>query len=71
MTQGSVLSVVEAARALNLGVPTVRRMIARRQIPHVRLGRRIALLADDLHAYLAARRIPAADEPAPRRRTEK
>jgi hypothetical protein len=44
-------------------------MIARRQLPHVRLGRRVALLADDLHAYLAAHRVPAEGEPEQAKRT--
>lgn len=53
------LSVADAAKLMTVGVPTLRKMIARREIPHCRLGRRIALLADDIRDYLAAHRIPA------------
>ena len=64
------LSVVEVAKALNLGVPTVRRMIARRELPHVRLGRRVTLLTEDIAKYVAARRVPAAGEPVSTRSGE-
>src|SRR5262249_6327744 len=59
----AALSVAQAAAQLGLGVPTLRRMIRRRQIAHVRLNRRVGLLPEDIRAYLAAHRVPAEDEP--------
>ena len=56
----TALSVAQAAAQLGVGIPTLRRMIARRQIAHVRLNRRVTLLADDIRDYLAAHRVPAA-----------
>ena len=56
----AALSVSQAAAQLGVGVPTLRRMIARRQISHVRLNRRVTLLPDDIRDYLAAHRVPAA-----------
>ena len=56
------LSVAEVAAQLGLGVPTLRRMIRRRQIAHVRLNRRVGLLPEDVRAYLTAHRVPAESE---------
>ena len=63
---GAACSVADGAAELGVGIPTLRKMIARRQIPHVRLNRRVLLLRDDIREYLAAHRIPAAGEPPQR-----
>ena len=60
----AALSVAQAAAQLDIGIPTLRRLIARRQIAHCRLNRRVTLLPDDIRAYIDAHRIPAAGEPA-------
>ena len=62
----AALSVAQAAAQLGVGVPTLRAMIARRQIAHCRLNRRVTLLPADIADYLAAHRIPAAGEPPKR-----
>ena len=64
----SALSVAQAAAQLGVGVPTLRRMIARRQIAHCRLNRRVTLLAGDIAAYIAAHRVPAVGELASKKR---
>ena len=59
-----MFTVAEAAARLRLGESTLRRMIAGRQIGHVRLGPdrgRIFLREQDLAAYLASRVIVPGD----------
>jgi excisionase family DNA binding protein len=65
----AALSVAAGAAELGVGIPTLRKMITRRQIPHVRVNRRVLLLRDDIRAYLAAHRVPAKGEPEQAKRT--
>ena len=52
-----LLTVAEAARRLTLSLRTVRKLIQTGEIPVVRLGgRRLAISAEDLAAYVAAQR---------------
>ena len=51
-----LLTVAEVARILRTSTKTVRRRIASGALPHVREGRLLRVLADDLDRYLAANR---------------
>lgn len=51
------MSVDRAAELLAQSVPTVRRAIRRRELPHCRIGRRIVVLEEDLYRYLRERRV--------------
>lgn len=59
----SLLSVEEAAMRLGTGQRFVRRLIAERRIPFIKLGRHVRIDTADLDAYVAAGRV----EPANRR----
>jgi len=54
-----LVSVANFARALGIAVPTARLIVWRREIPHVRVGRRVLIDEDDIRAFVAARRVPA------------
>lgn len=51
-----MLSIVEVAEILGVSSRWVRRAIAAKQIPHVRLGRLVKIEAADLEAFVAAHR---------------
>jgi excisionase family DNA binding protein len=57
----SLLSVEEAAVRLGTGPRFVRRLIAERRIPFVKLGRHVRLDTADLDAYVAAGRVEPTD----------
>lgn len=48
----SLLSIKEVCAYLGLGMTTVREMIERREIPHIRIRSRIRVSAKDLKEYL-------------------
>jgi excisionase family DNA binding protein len=52
---GAMLTVEDLAEQLGVSVPTVRRMVARGQVPHVRVGRQIRFRAEDVVASLRRR----------------
>jgi excisionase family DNA binding protein len=58
------LTLVEAARFLNVSERWMRRAVAQRSIPFVKLGRQLRFLPEDLRSILEAGRI----EPVPRPR---
>ncbi len=49
---GSMLTVEELAEQLGISVPTVRRMVKSNQLPHVRIGRQIRFVPEDILASL-------------------
>ena len=50
------LTIAEAARALSIGATSLRRIIANREIPVVRMTNKTLILESDLETYLAASR---------------
>lgn len=52
----SKLTITEAARALSIGATSLRRIIANKEIPVVRMTKKTLILESDLEAYLAASR---------------
>ena len=50
------LTIAEAARALSIGATSLRRIIAKREIPVVRMTNKTLILESDLEAYLASSR---------------
>lgn len=66
------LSVPEAAERLGVTPRFVRRLVAERRIPYLKLGRHVRFDPADLDAFLAAGRVePQALAPAPAIRTAK
>jgi excisionase family DNA binding protein len=60
MTESALLTYREAASLLGIRVATLYSMISRREIPHVRLGRRMVRFdRTDLLAWVGARRVAA------------
>jgi excisionase family DNA binding protein len=58
--QSENLTYTEAAHFLGIPVGTVYSMVARRQLPHLRLGKRLVRFSrHDLEAWVAARRVEA------------
>jgi excisionase family DNA binding protein len=53
------LTVEQAADRLNTGTRFVRRLIAERRIPFVKLGRHVRIAEADLQAFVAAGRVEA------------
>ncbi len=56
---GRLLSVPEAGEYLNTGERFVRRLVAERRIPYVKVGRYVRLDVVDLDALIAAGRVEA------------
>ena len=52
-----VLTVEETAAALRLSIRHVRRLIAERRIPYVRVGRAVRIDPDDLAAFIRSGRV--------------
>jgi excisionase family DNA binding protein len=52
-----------AAEFLNLPVPSIRGKISRKEIPFIRLGRRVLFDLDDLQAFVEKMKV----QPRPRR----
>jgi excisionase family DNA binding protein len=63
--QPLIYRVPEVARLLGCTEAVVRQMIARGQIPSRRLGRRVVVLADELHAHMKALKRPGYELDAP------
>lgn len=50
----------EAAAITGLKVPTLQSMVSRKQVPHIRLGRRLVVFSkQDLMAWMSARKVSA------------
>jgi excisionase family DNA binding protein len=49
------LTISEAAESIGVSERTVRSLVARREIPHVRVGRRVLIPCDELRVWLAGR----------------
>jgi excisionase family DNA binding protein len=47
-----LLSVVQAARLLNISVPTLRQWLSQRQLPYVKVGRRTMLRPEDIERFI-------------------
>jgi excisionase family DNA binding protein len=62
----NLLTVVEAATALNLKVSTVRAWLARRKLARVSCGRAVRIPAEAIEKFIAENTIPARE---PRRPT--
>lgn len=54
-----LLNLAEVAELLAVSVPTLRRLIARRKLATVRIGRAVRVAETDIRAFVAARRRPA------------
>jgi excisionase family DNA binding protein len=61
--QNRPLTVRETAKALGLSVHTVRAWISQRRLNHVRLGRAIRVLPDEIQRVLRNAAVPAIDPP--------
>jgi excisionase family DNA binding protein len=61
--QNRPLTVRETAKALGLSVHTVRAWISQRRLNHVRLGRAIRVLPDEIQRALRNAAVPAIDPP--------
>jgi excisionase family DNA binding protein len=51
-----LLTVAEIARYLHLHEKTIYAMVARRELPSIRLGRRVRFLPDDILRWVSARK---------------
>jgi len=52
----NLLTIAEVARRTSLSPLTIRRTIARGELPHVRIVRRVLVRQDDLDAFVNVRR---------------
>jgi excisionase family DNA binding protein len=57
-----LLTIPEVAALLKISVPSVRRLLQRRQIPFVKVGGSVRLARADIAAYLDKRRVGAIDQ---------
>ena len=55
------LTITEAAEYLNVSVRFMRRRVAQREIPYLKLGGLVRFELDDLDEFIAQSRVPAAD----------
>lgn len=53
------VSVEQTAEIMGQSDQTIRRLIRRGELPHLRVGRRLILLEDDVYRFLRDRRVPA------------
>ena len=53
----SLMSMDAAAEYLNASPRLIRRLVAERQVPYVKVGRLVRLTAEDLDDFIAARRV--------------
>jgi len=58
-----VLDSLHASRVLGIGQRTLTSLVARREIPVVRIGRRLLFSVDDLRDFVASCRVPAREPP--------
>lgn len=56
---GGLLTYKDVAELLSVSESGVRQMVSRRQIPHLRLGRRVRFDPNELNAWVASQRVPA------------
>jgi excisionase family DNA binding protein len=56
-----LLTVAEAAEALNLKISTVRAWLARRKFPRVNCGRAVRIPADAIAQFIERNTIPASE----------
>jgi excisionase family DNA binding protein len=54
--EGPLLTVAEVARYLRIHEKTVYTMVARRELPSIRLGRRVRFSPDDILRWVSARK---------------
>lgn len=54
-----LLDTFEAAEYLGVSERWIRRAVAERQVPFVKVGRFVRFSTDDLNAYIERRRVPA------------
>jgi excisionase family DNA binding protein len=57
-----LLTVAEAAEALNLRIPTVRAWLLRRRLPRVNCGRAVRIPADAIERFIERNTVPAKEE---------
>jgi len=57
-----LLTVAEAAEALNLKVSTIRAWLLRRRLPRVSLGRSVRIPADSIAQFIEKHTVPAREE---------
>jgi excisionase family DNA binding protein len=58
----NLLTVVEAAEALNLKVSTVRAWLLRRKLPRVNCGRAVRIPAEAIARFIERNTVPAKEE---------
>jgi excisionase family DNA binding protein len=58
----NLLTVIEAAEALNLKVSTVRAWLLRRKLPRVNCGRAVRIPADAIAQFIERNTVPAKEE---------
>jgi excisionase family DNA binding protein len=62
------MSVKQGAQYLGVSVPTMWRLVLRREVGHVKIGRRTILLQAELDRFLQKSTVPAKHEtPSPKR----
>jgi excisionase family DNA binding protein len=55
----SLLTAAQAADRLGTSVRFIRRLVAQRRIPYLKVGRHLRISSDDLDAFIAAGRVEA------------
>jgi excisionase family DNA binding protein len=63
----TLLSVEQAAERLGTSVRFVRRLVFKRRIAYVKLGRHVRIASRDLEAFIRARRVDVGQFPTLRR----
>lgn len=58
----SLITINDLAESLGVSVRHVRRLVFERRIPYVKWGRLLRFDIDDINAWLAGLRVPAADD---------
>ena len=57
MDKDRLLTKDEAAKYLRISVTTLGRMIRQREIPHIKLGRRVLFKMSDIDKYLESKKV--------------
>ncbi len=60
-SMATTMSVKEVAAELGLSVPTVWRLVRRRELGHAKCGRRVLVPSEEIQRFLRARFTPAAE----------
>jgi excisionase family DNA binding protein len=63
---GAIMTVPEAAAFTRLTKSTVYAYVARRELPHLKIGSRVLFDRNELQGWLDEHRIPALDKPPAR-----